>query len=935
MPGKFLKGFPRRKSSGNVLDDVQDNSNNNQNSNRDSGSSFRVLARPNSQGRSLEHATAPRPMTNRPQPPGKSSFELDNEDLFSVVRHDAPNRGSGGTANSLSTAQNDSAASSARLSSSSTNPSSVETNSARNAKPPGQRSYDDIPAPPPAASRSGFLKNAGRTFSFGINRNSSREINDLPPIPPIPSDKSRRSTVTNSRDRAMTASSVTTATAPRLDDSSFSIKESDDDFGNMFAGIQHKSSRENLISMRPAPLRSAQRAAPPHPIHVNNGAEVESSPYSWNSQNSRDGLIGSPSPSRTVTQASPPPSTLRNITMGSVRSEATNEDNMFEDTPLHRSPQAAATKPHFSPTSRAPPSAFPSSMMNRSRAHSNAASRSPQSDTSGFDMPAFDPALLANAQLASQYEDKQQSPVHAQSNKVMTPAEFERYKQQKEDTRRYNKVFGKADSDDGSGDDYDDEEEDLQDRENQAVKQRKKQEAHLAVYRQQMRKVTGDVPTQATVEQHRPGTSMSGYQAGNSSQFDLTNPETRMSSLTLDGRPPVPDEPEEDEDVPLGILAAHGFPNKNRPPTRLAGSSSNPNLRNLAQSQGGASTVGEPRGNLPAFARHLPADPYYGAGLVHQAERQSLAMHASPSQAHLAAQPQPSGAATAHPLHPAGLVGVIAGEERARAMRRGSPNPQGGYDMPMGAGPNLPGRGPQQMPGYPPMMVQPPMMSPAEQAQVQMSHSMTQMMQMQMQWMQQMTSMMGQNPSMQMPMMGMPGMPQMPPTPNGVPVMQQPPNSTAGRPQSVPLQQFNGGNQQRTMSTLSPSMAGWARSSPAVPQMNGNGPGYAPSIAPSERSNVGLASRYRPVSTMNQETENNDWGKRASTFTSSTFRPYTNENNQPKLANSTIRNVHNADDEDEEQGWAEMKARREKKQKSWKLRKGGNNTLQELYNAPA
>lgn len=152
--------------------------------------------------------------------------------------------GSGGTANSLSTAQNDSAASSARLSSSSTNPSSVETNSARNVKPPGQRSYDDIPAPPPAASRSGFLKNAGRTFSFGINRNSSREINDLPPIPPIPSDKSRRSTVTNSRDRAMTASSVTTATAPRLDDSSFSIKESDDDFGNMFAGIQHKSSRE-------------------------------------------------------------------------------------------------------------------------------------------------------------------------------------------------------------------------------------------------------------------------------------------------------------------------------------------------------------------------------------------------------------------------------------------------------------------------------------------------------------------------------------------------------------------------------------------------------------------------------------------------------------------------------------------------------------------
>jgi len=231
--------------------------------------------------------------------------------------------------------------------------------------------------------------------------------------------------------------------------------------------------------------------------------------------------------------------------------------------------------------------------------------------------------------------------------------------------------------------------------------------------------------------------------------------------------------------------------------------------------------------------------------------------------------------------------------------------------------------------------MQPPMISPAEQAQLQMSHSMTQMMQMQMQWMQQMSSMMGSNPNMPMPPMGMPGMPPMPQGPNGMPMMQQPLNAGPGRPQSVPLQNLNGAHQQRTMSTLTPSMAGWTRSSPAIPQIHGNGSVYAPSIAPSERSNIGLASRYRPVSTMTQETETNDWAKRASTFTSSTFRPWTNENNNSKLGNSTIRNVHTVDDEDEEQGWAEMKARKEKKQKSWKLRKGGNNTLQELYNAPA
>ena len=40
------------------------------------------------------------------------------------------------------------------------------------------------------------------------------------------------------------------------------------------------------------------------------------------------------------------------------------------------------------------------------------------------------------------------------------------------------------------------------------------------------------------------------------------------------------------------------------------------------------------------------------------------------------------------------------------------------------------------------------------------------------------------------------------------------------------------------------------------------------------------------------------------------------------------------DDEDDEQGWAEMKARKDKKSKTWRLKKD-NNTLQELYNAPA
>lgn len=717
-----------------------------------------------------------------------------------------------------------------------------------------------------------------------------------------------------------------------------------------------------LPSMRPPPLRSA-RAAPPQPIHVNNAAHVEESPYSWTSQTSNDGLIATPSPSRTVTQASSQPSTLRNVNIQSQQSDASEEDNLFEDSPLRRSPESSAVRPSASPASRPPPLSYSAPVMSRTRAPSNAASstKSFRANPSEFAIPEVDPALFANAQLATQYEQKQVSPqIGVQRNKVMSPAEFERYRQQKEDTRRYNKVFGKADSDDGSGDDYDDEEEDDQEREKQAVKQRKKQEAHLAVYRQQMMKMTGDIPSP---DQHRNEGGLGVYQGGNSSQLDLSLAERRMSSMTLDSRipslgvsRPQGEEEEEDEDVPLGILAAHGFPNKNRPPTRLALSSSNPNLRGLAQTQGGTSVAGgeSARGGLPAFARNLPVDPYYGASIIQPAERQSLAMHSNRSVNQLVTQPQPSGAATAHPLHPAGLVGVIAGEERARAMRRGSPNPQPAtYEMPLGMPSPQQQMGQMQpVPGYPPqgMMSPQQMYSPSEQAQLQMSQSMTQMMQMQMQWMQQMAGMMGQQPNMQMPMTGMPGMqgngmpmpmPGMPQMMNGsAPPTPPRHGSPQLRPQSAPLQNLAGpGHLPRAMSTLTPSMSGWNYSSPAVPQIHQTGASvYAPSIAPSERSNIGLASRYRPVSTATQEPESSNWAKRASTFTTSTFRPWANENSQnhSKLATTTVRPIQHADDEDDEQGWAEMKARKEKKQKSWKLRRGNTGgTLQELYNAPA
>ena len=514
---------------------------------------------------------------------------------------------------------------------------------------------------------------------------------------------------------------------------------------------------------------------------------------------------------------------------------------------------------------------------------------------------------MADAEVANMYQEtKVEPPKPITKNKVMTPAQWERYKQQKEMDRR----LGALSDDSGSdhSDEYDDEDELERDR--QATKQRRKQEAHLAVYRQQMMKVTGEKSPS------RPASRLSVIQPRDSSSNDLNN---RLSDLSMgskqSGRNSAEDE-EEDEDIPLGILAAHGFPNKNRPPTRLETSPSNSNIRAVSQGQAAPSVIGQaPKGgNLPPFARNLPQDPYYGASLVNPSNRESLAIHGSPPTLG-------TRASTAHPLHPAGLVGVIAGEERARAARRGSPNASGNYEMAshpamvrsQTTGTFAPTEYPAMgMPGMPPML------TPGDQAQIQMSQQMAQMMHMQMQWMQQMQQMMSGQTNANPPMPPQHGM-QRPFSMH----MQDPPTQQAG---------------QRTMSALNPSLAPWNTTQSFVPSINVNGQ-YAPSIAPSERSNVGLASRYRPVSIAPEPDINAT--RRASTFTSSSTRPWSQMDigaegstltEKPSANHQHRKSTYtNQDDEDDEQGWAEMKMKKDKKQKSWALRKG-DNALQELYN---
>ena len=92
----------------------------------------------------------------------------------------------------------------------------------------------------------------------------------------------------------------------------------------------------------------------------------------------------------------------------------------------------------------------------------------------------------------------------------------------------------------------------------------------------------------------------------------------------------------------------------------------------------------------------------------------------------------------------------------------------------------------------------------------------------------------------------------------------------------------------------------------------------APSIAPSERSNIGLPGRYRPVSQAPPPMPTMDPLRKSSTMSGALgawdqTRKQTNRSPHQKSGG-------NSDDDDEE-GWEAMKAKREKKKSMWKSKK--------------
>ncbi|KAI0483060.1 hypothetical protein GGR56DRAFT_222689 [Xylariaceae sp. FL0804] len=848
------------------------------------------------------------------------------DNLFAGTKN---NRGSG-SSNATKAASDKSS----RHSNASTAPSSTEFT----AQEDWRHSSNKKPMPPttspaPLNTRrsSGFLRQAGRTFSFGVSKKSS-----LPPTPaddPVPRMPEYPPQVSSGRSRAETTSTVSTAVPPRVDDSDFML-DLGGDLSNMLGKFDKRSSIATLkghISATAPPTRTppapTTRAPQPPSLHIDHTAPIEPSPKSWNSQASNEALLTS---GRTLDspdayeQERPPPVPKHESASASRRVS----DDDSEDVTLLRDSVAAAAflAPGGSSTRyRREDDRAPSFTSGASESYSKHARFELNQEGD-----LFDKSFAAQApKMTHRIGPRSQSQPH---NKVMTPEEFEAYRANKAREER----LGLADPDDSDkeqDDNYDDEEDDTE-KTKQLAKQRRKQEAHMTLYRQQMMKVTGESSTGGAPRPNLP--------------VSMSTPILPSTNIGVTGPSPVPpsDGSSEDEEIPLAILAAHGFPNKNRPPTRLSTAPSQPNLRASMQpsyvvgpgSVAGDAPSGANGGRLPPFARRLPQDPYVGAGLINQPQRESFALGGGAPASNRAV---PSG----------GLVGVIANEERSRAMRRGSPAVDHIKDTfpPSVAAGGMPiQRGFDPMAGIPSQMMYPmgmaqmqPPMTTGDQAQIQLTQQMSQFMQMQMQFMQMMAAN-NQNqapgqprPQSHMPTQSMGTFGDMSrnsflsadpsrnsflgadPSRNSVIGGDMSRNSFLGSGpgmgHSMGMDSLRAADS-RTMSMVQPNSS-WLQppSQPGfAPSIHVSNAGYTPSIAPSERSNVGLPGRYRPVSSVNLVDQSNR------TMTMSGALPQVQSNLKSHIKPSA---GGKDDDDDDEQGWAAMKAKRDQKRNLWRSKK--------------
>lgn len=886
MP-RFSVGFGRRRSTADNLENAAV-----------TGPSFRVLERTEVVGaKPFDGGVKLTTMTHSLHKPTRSDVTVD-DNIFADLK---PNRGSG-SSNTTNTNLTDN---SSRHSNASTTPSTADTGGSDEWRGAQRKLPKDIPVPPiPKSSSAGFLKAAGRTFSFGGQKKplpAPSTIEESPPPSPISTGVR---TPANGRPRAPTASTSATVTPPKVDED-FNL-DLGGDFSKMMLGNDKRASvatlrNDQYSGQMPAPRSlTAARPIQPTPIQIDTTTKVDPPAHSWSSQHSDDQLIAPSSPSLSPSMknhTAPPvprhtspiyerqrPGTSPEVgpRRPMLATQRVNSEDDVEDEEAKLLKDSLSTVSMF--MTRPGNSTSPSMAGYRREEH----------NLEGEGDSLFDSKPSYSSKYGNRYSVVEEHDSPPETHKVMTPAEFERYRKDKERQDREREIMGapggKA-GEDEEEDNYEDEEDDAEKAKQQA-KQRRKQEAHMSVYRQQMMKVTGEAAGNLPSSRH-------------SLQMSFSTP-----NLPNAGTGAIATEnSDEDEEIPLAILAAHGFPAKNRPPNRLSTMGSNPNLRASQQPsyQRPMSVVGDVQGpvnpRLPAFARNLPKDPFVGAGLVRNPVRESIALGGG---APALGQPSP-------PVPPGGLIGVIANEERNRAMRRGSPHMDGPSSMPGGAGFDPVAGIPSHMMYQP--NPSPPMLTPGDQAQIHMTQQMQQFMQMQMQFMQMVAGQNGNPPAMASGPLTSPSVGNLSAMAGGLNSGFMGPDarhSFMGNDSMLDSPFGRGEAQMRTMSMVQPSSASWIQpAQPAgfAPSIRFQGGGYAPSIAPSERSNIGLPGRYRPVSHV------------PAAATASHLRNSSTMSGAITQPSISVTRSGSASDDDDEEGWEAMKAKREKKKSLWRAKK--------------
>lgn len=715
-----------------------------------------------------------------------------------------------------------------------------------------------------------------------------------------------------------TSSYASTAIPPKLEaDLNFGNSTFDDD---MFSGLNRKESPPEMTREAAGrSLLSDKRPFQPEPIKIHPKLHVEAPLKSWDSRGSGDNLM---SPHSDNDSPPPPPPPHKYSQYAPVASEsptltssATFENHTPQPPRKAFADQASYrdSSPELQPVSISSSSAnsFQTPASSRSSNYTNNATpKAPLASTALPYTDNEDENLFAQAKIEPNAGSKsaqkapavvvpeERTPTAATNGsrpvngRVLTQTEYLAMQ------KRANSQ--PPPEDDSDEEDYEDEEDAIRKREEEEIMRRKQQQMHFA--REAMRRTT-TAPT--SIGNHERG--VEGVSMGFPSETSINADEW------------------EDEDVPLGILAQHGFPSqaRNRLPNQPANQMPS-YIPDRPASAGALGSRGMP-GALPAFARNLPADPhssFIGGGLVQPMNRESMGfngfsrgpmsvagdsmagggmgMH-NPMMYQDAGMSQPSlvdqiqmrdmtkqkymgGASNKKPQGGpfTGMLGQqMNNNGQPRDATRMSSMPMNGMTNPMMGG-QMPmmgmGMGMNQM-GY-------PMPQGNDMMAMQQMQQMQQMIAMQQMQLQQMHAM------QQQPM----GMPPNNGNNNGYGSNMMGNGSFLNIPGAMPNSMPN-----RPMSFMSTN--GTQRPQPPMSNFMGPGPGYTPSIAPSERSNIGLSARYRPV------VNNAD---AHSTGTSTILQvPNGANQNAPAPIKGIIKPVRQVAAEEDED-WSQMAARKSK-----------------------